>query len=179
MVVLQRQCLVQSYISPKARIKKSPIHGKGLFAVRQIKKGEIVAIKGGHIMNERELKESEALYEMTFFQIEEGFYIGAREKSEVKHNKLFMNHSCDPNVGYRGQIVFVAMREIKAGEELTFDWAMGTDESNLWKDWEIKCNCGSANCRKVLTPHDWRIKELQRRYGDYCSPFILNRIRNS
>ena len=166
----------KSFISPKARVKSSPIHGKGLFAVAPIRKGEIVAIKGGHIMNEEELRRTDALSEMSFFQVEPSFYIGAKEKSETKQNKLFMNHSCDPNVGYRGQITFVAMRNIKPGEELTFDWAMGTDERYLWKDWKIPCNCGTPGCRKVLTPHDWRNKRLQARYRGYFATFMQDRI---
>jgi len=39
-----------SYRSPKTAVRRSPIHGRGLFAIRPIAKGEIVAIKGGHIM---------------------------------------------------------------------------------------------------------------------------------
>jgi SET domain-containing protein len=116
--------MTTSYISPKSKVKKSKIHGRGLFAIRPIQKGEIVAIIGGHIMNERELQKSDALPEVSYFQIENGFYIGAKEKSEVKKNKRFLNHSCEPNVGFHGQITFVAMRNIKKGEELTYDWAM-------------------------------------------------------
>lgn len=42
---------------------------------------------------------------------------------------LYTNHSCDPNIGLQGQIVFVAMRDIAAGEELTHDWGSGVDPS--------------------------------------------------
>ena len=35
---------------------------------------------------------------------------------------MFLNHSCEPNVGVQGQIVFVAMRDVAAGEELTLDY---------------------------------------------------------
>jgi SET domain-containing protein len=41
---------------------------------------------------------------------------------------IFSNHSCEPNIGVQGQIVFVAMRDIAAGEELTHDWATTDDE---------------------------------------------------
>ena len=113
---------------------------------------------------------------MSFFQIERSFYIGAKRKSEVKRNKLFMNHSCNPNVGYCGQIIFVAMRDIGAGEELTFDWAMGTDESIFGKDLRFPCRCGSPKCRKVLTAHDWSRRELQSRYKGYFSTYIQKRV---
>jgi len=37
---------------------------------------------------------------------------------------MFLNHSCEPNVGILGQIIFVAMRNIDSGEELTIDYAL-------------------------------------------------------
>ncbi len=40
-----------SYISPKATVHDSAIHGKGLFAIEPIAKGEIVCVKGGYIFN--------------------------------------------------------------------------------------------------------------------------------
>ena len=40
-----------SYISPKATVRDSPIHGRGLFAVAPIRKGDIVAIQGGYMYN--------------------------------------------------------------------------------------------------------------------------------
>jgi SET domain-containing protein len=168
--------LVRSYISPKAGIRKSPIHGKGLFAIRPIKRGEIIAIKGGHIMDEGTLRKSGALSEVSFIQLAPGFYIGAKDKSEVKRNKIFVNHSCAPNVGFNGQVILVAMRDVKPSEELTFDWAMFSDESYIWKNYQVKCNCGKSSCRKTLTPHDWRMKELQRRYRGYFATFVQKRI---
>ena len=57
---------------------------------------------------------------------------------------LYLNHSCDPNCAIAGQIVFVAMRDIAAGEELTHDWATTDD-----LDYELDCRCGSAACRRA------------------------------
>ncbi len=85
-----------------------------------------------------EVHKSEALPHMTFFPIEQGFYIGANKKSEISQNKLFMNHSCNPNVGYKGQITFVAMRNIRTGEELAFDWAMCTDEQLFLERFQVQ-----------------------------------------
>jgi len=128
-------------------------------------------------MDGKELARSEAFQDVSFIQIGEGLYIGAKEKSEVRENKLFLNHSCNPNVGIRGQINFVSMKDIKRGQELTYDWAMEMDESYLEKDFEFECHCDSRDCRKTLTLRDWRKKELQEKYGDYFSIFILDKIR--
>lgn len=84
---------------------------------------------------------------------------------------IFSNHSCDPNIGVQGQIVFVAMRDIQTGEELTHDWAM-TD----YDDYEMACNCGAAECRKVITGRDWRIKRLQEKYKGYISCYLREKI---
>jgi SET domain-containing protein len=160
-----------SYRSPKPRIRPSPIHGRGLFAARPIRRGEVVAVKGGHILDRRALARSPAHAEASHIQIEDEFYIGARARGEVRANKLFINHSCQPNVGIRGQITFVALRDVAAGEELTYDWAM---EEN--RRARTRCTCQAPSCRKILTGQDWRIPALQRRYRGYFSAYLAAKI---
>ena len=79
-----------------------------------------------------------------------------------------------PNLGMRGEITFVAMRDIAAGEELTHDWATTDDD-----DYTLQCNCGSANCRGTLTGKDWQRPDLQERYDGYFSAYLAEKIRNS
>jgi uncharacterized protein len=162
-----------SYLSPKTAIRKSSIHGRGLFARRAVARGEIVAIKGGHVLDEAGLAAVRDRIAVSYIQIDRGFYIGARTCAEVARNKLFLNHSCDPNVGIRGQIVFVAMRAIRAGEELTYDWAM---EEMSEAGPATRCTCGARRCRGLLTGGDWRRPDLQARYRGYFSPYIQARI---
>jgi len=163
-----------SYRSPKTRVKPSPIHGRGLFAIRPVRRGEIVAIKGGHILDRRALARSPALAAVSYIQIDDDFYIGARTPGEVRRNKLFLNHSCAPNVGLRGQIAFVALRDVAAGEELTYDWAM--EENHRAR---ARCTCQVPGCRKTLTGQDWNISALQRRYRGYFSPYLAAKISGS
>lgn len=85
---------------------------------------------------------------------------------------MFINHSCEPNVGVSGQIMYVAMRRIKPGEELTLDYAMIDDAF-----FRMKCQCGSKNCRGVITGKDWKRKDLQKKYGEHFAWFILQKIR--
>lgn len=162
-----------SYRSPKAAVKKSFIHGYGLFAIKPIKKGEIVVIKGGHVFDEKTLKKVKNKIAESYFQIEDDFVIGPLKKSEVKENKLFINHSCNPNIGIRGQITLVALRNIKPGEELTYDWVM-EDPGN----WKMKCNCGSKNCRKIITGNDWKNSKLQKKYKGYFSAYLEEKMKN-
>lgn len=165
---------MKSFISLKAEIKTSDIHGKGLFAQNNVSKNEIVAIKGGHIFDTKTLDRIADEIEESYIQIEHDFYIGAMKRSEVLANKFFLNHSCDPNIGFRGQITFVAMRDITSGEELTYDWAMENDEGP--EPWEFECTCGQHNCRKVITGNDWRKSELQQKYKGYFSAYIQKMI---
>ena len=87
---------------------------------------------------------------------------------------IFSNHSCEPNIGVLGQIVFVAMRDIEPGEELTHDWATTDDD-----DYTLACNCGAAACRKTLTGKDWQRPDLQRKYRGYISSYLEEKIDRS
>ena len=160
-----------SYRSPKTAIRRSPIHGRGLFAIRPIAKGEIVAIKGGHVMARETLRRIRRCTAESYMQVEDDFYVGARYPSEVRRNKLFINHSCEPNLGIRGQLTFVARRPIKAGEELTYDWAMEENSPAA-----TRCACGSARCRTRLTGRDWTIPALQRRYRGAFAAYLEEKI---
>ena len=84
---------------------------------------------------------------------------------------MHLNHSCDPNLGIQGQIVFVALRDIEKDEELTFDYAMTDDEN-----YEMECNCGSRQCRGTITGKDWMRKDLQNKYDGYFSWFTQRKI---
>ncbi|HEX3558672.1 MAG TPA: SET domain-containing protein-lysine N-methyltransferase [Pyrinomonadaceae bacterium] len=163
-----------SYISPKAAIRESTIHGRGLFAVEPIGEGEIVSVKGGHVFDRETLRAMPGWYAAAEVQVAEDLFIGPLEESEREGSMIFSNHSCEPNIGVRGQIVFVAMRDIEAGEELTHDWATTDDD-----DYEMECRCGSASCRRVINGRDWRRKELQEKYAGYFSWYLAEKIGRS
>lgn len=161
-----------SYLSPKTVVKASPIQGRGLFAQAFIAKGEIVCIKGGHIFNRETLREAQKTLGPAEIQIGENLFIGPLTADERDGSMIFSNHSCDPNIGVQGQIVFVAMRDIQAGEELTHDWATTDDD-----DYEMACQCGASNCRKIITGQDWRKKDLQEKYRDYLSWYLRMKVK--
>ncbi len=124
------------------------------------------------MLDKRTLARVERKIAHSFIQIEDGFYLGAVRSDEVKRNKIWLNHSCDPNVGIRGQSTFVAMRKIRAGEELTYDWAMEENGKSV-----TRCKCGTRRCRGVLTGQDWRRAVLQRKYLGYFSAYLAEKIR--
>jgi hypothetical protein len=132
-----------------------------------------VAIKGGHILDRRTLSTVRGRIAAAYIQIDDGFYIGALRSAEVALNKIFINHSCEPNLGIRGQITYVALRAIKAGEELTYDWAMEENAPAV-----TRCTCGARRCRRTLTGQDWKLASLQKRYRGYFSAYLEDKIRS-
>jgi SET domain-containing protein len=160
-----------SYCSPKTEVRASKIHGRGLFAKAQIGKGEVVAVKGGHIITREQLRDVSARLGSAEIQIGDDLFIAPVTDEERELSMLYTNHSCDPNLGLRGEITFVAMRDIRTGEELTHDWAMTDDD-----DSSTRCSCGASNCRGTLTGKDWLRPELQERYAGYFSAYLAEKI---
>ena len=161
-----------SYRSPKTEVRESKIHGRGLFATADIAKDEIVAVKGGHIVNGKTLREEiTPMLGPVEIQIDDDLFIAPVIKEERELSMLYSNHSCDPNLGLHGEITFVARRDIHAGEELTHDWAMTDDD-----DYSAECNCGAPDCRKILAGKDWQRPDLQKRYAGHFSAYLARKI---
>src|SRR5512132_4447371 len=161
-----------SYRSPKTEVRESKIHGRGLFAKADIAKDEVVAVKGGHIVDRETLRrEITSTLGPVEIQIGDDLFITPVTDEERELSMLYSNHSCDANLGIRGEITFVAMRDICAGEELTHDWAMTDDD-----DYSVECRCGAANCRKIVTGKDWQRPELQERYERYFSAHLARKV---
>jgi uncharacterized protein len=161
-----------SYRSTKTEVRTSPIHGRGLFATADIAKDEIVAVKGGHIVSGKVLREQiTPKLGPVEIQIDDDLYIAPTSPEEREGSMLYSNHSCDANLGMRGEITFVAIRDITTGEELTHDWCI-TDDDN----YSVKCNCGTPNCRGTLTGKDWQNPELQKQYAGYFSAYLQRKI---
>ena len=162
-----------SWLSPKTEVRESPIHGRGLFARGNFAKDEIVAVKGGRIITREQLGDINQRLGPVEIQIADNLFIAPVTSEEREASMLYSNHSCNANLGIRGNIIFVAVRDIAADEELTHDWCV-TDDDN----YTVECRCGSAICRRTLTGKDWQRPELQDRYAGYFSWYLANKIRN-
>ena len=160
-----------SYRSPKTEVRASPIHGRGLFATAPIARGEVVMVKGGHIISRVELREITPHLGPVEIQIGDDLFIAPVAAEEREGSMLYSNHSCESNLGLRGEITFVAIRDISADEELTHDWALTDDD-----DYSVECHCGAANCRGTLTGKDWQRPDLQKRYAGYFSAYLAEKI---
>lgn len=166
---------MKSYISEKVKMKKSRI-GKGLFALKNIRTGELIIdfTKGpGKFLK---TKYADRLYEKGndyMIQVDDDLFFAAANKKELE-DADFINHSCDPNCGINDSLKIVSIKNIQKGEEISIDYAMC--ESS---DYEIKCQCGKNNCRKTITGNDWKIKELQKKYKGFFSDYIQKKIRQT
>ena len=164
--------MVASWITPKARKGvSSGIAGRGIVALEDLAAGEVVAVKCGHIRTTAELHELPEPLPNSAVQITDDLHVVADSMSEYEPVMLFLNHSCAPNVGFGGNVVLVAMRDIRAGEELTTDYALFDDYEG-----QLSCGCGAAGCRRVIDGRDWRRPELQQRYEGYFSWYLQQKI---
>ncbi|MGA1442302.1 MAG: SET domain-containing protein-lysine N-methyltransferase, partial [Ilumatobacteraceae bacterium] len=84
----------------------------------------------------------------------------------------FINHSCEPNCGFTDDSTLVAMRDIAAGESVTFDYAMSDTNSFI----AFECRCETSLCRGRMSGSDWRLPQLQQRYAGWFAPHVARLI---
>jgi hypothetical protein len=166
---------VQTWITAKAaKGVPSGIAGRGLVATEAISRDEVVAVKGGHVVTTDTLRALPERLRNSDVQITDNLHLVATSDEEYEPVMLFINHSCEPNVGFAGNVVLVAMRDIAVGEELTTDYALFDDY-----DGAMDCACGRPGCRRRIGGRDWRRSELQERYRGYFSWYLERKIAAS
>lgn len=144
----------------------SDLAGKGVFATGPIRKDEIVCFWGGKIYTGAQVEKLSEKMKTYILQVEHDLYIGPPDLASADAAEMF-NHSCEPNLGFKGSTCLVAMRDIKAGEELTFDYAMAETY-----DQDFDCGCGSSLCRKKLLGTDHNLPDIRKRYEGYFSYWL-------
>lgn len=159
-----------AYLTDKCEVQNNYVAGgKSVVAVEQIESGELIAVWSGRVVTGDDLDALSEDIRRHTVQVEENLYLSSEGPNEPPD---YINHSCDPNCGLKGQITIVAMQTIRAGEEVTIDYAMcdGTAYD------EFECACGAASCRGRVTGADWRNPSLWERYAGYFSPYLERRI---
>lgn len=144
-------------------------HGVGVIATRNIAKDEeVIRVIGPMIGPEA----AGTLYGS--YGIDVTIQVGKDRWILPNNETRFLNHSCEPNMGFSGNGVFIAIRKIYKGEELTFDYST----SEVDPDWEINCLCGTPSCRKVISGNDMFDESLglAKKYKGYLPPFVVKEI---
>ena len=142
------------------KVKKSSIDNKGLYASKDIKDRTKIIEYKGKILTKEQVEENPK------FDNEKAIYLFNINKKydldgDFKYNTArLINHSCDPNCEVFGtglKVLVYAIRDIKAGEELTYDYGFAFDED--YKD--FPCRCGSKKCVGYIIREGsrWRIKK--------------------
>lgn len=151
----------------KVFVGNSKFAGKGIFARRNIKKGEILFIVKGipKVFIVKNKKDS--------LQGDRWIAIGKNRWLDPLPNNpwFFINHSCNPNAGIKGFVTLRAMRNIKANEEITIDYSSNEVDSG----WSMKCACGYKYCRKNIHGALSTNKLVIKKY----LPFVSNFVRKS
>lgn len=161
-----------NWLTPKAEVRESSIGGKGVFAKKFIKAGELISIWGGCVITKKEMEKIEKMEEGDIYptQILKGFWFGAPTRNDADGGDYF-NHSCEPNAGIKGSNILFARRDIFSGEEITFDYS--TTES---EDVEMKCSCGIKTCRKLVSGDDWKNPEFREKNKGWFIWYIQEMI---
>lgn len=170
-----------SWTNPNVGLGDTRGYGKGVFAKNDIGKGETAAVFGGYVIAIKDLpdiqKKMSDAYDVILhagYQVTDDLIFSPINEEQFSVAE-YLNHSCDPNCGFKGQIELVAMRDIQKGEEVTMDYAMCTT-SDLFSLEE--CLCGTINCRKATSGDDWMSPLLQEKYEGYFQPYIEEKIKN-
>lgn len=143
-------------------VKKSKLHGRGVYTKENISKGETIFIIKGHRKHLVVKGKKESDMGPAWVGIKHGEWIDPTPPA------LYLNHSCNPNAGIKGAVTLKALRNIKSGEEITFDYA--TTEDDVY--WQMKCGCGSKNCRKIVRSVQFLPEKQFKSYLPYIPTFF-------
>ena len=131
-------------LAPGLAIKHSPINGRGCFATAPFKRWHKIAEYTGERISNREAKRRAQRRKLRICGIDHRWSLDGSRGGNGTH---YVNHSCRPNAFTRtiyGRMLFFALRDIQAGEEITIDYL-----STLHADTK-RCHCGVPECRGTL-----------------------------
>ena len=140
----------------RIQVRRSGVHGKGVFALQDLAEGETLIEYVGEIISwdeaqDRHPHDPNDPNHTFYFHVNEDRVIDALHGG---NSSRWINHSCDPNCEAdedNDRIFIKAIRNIKAGEELNYDYGLIIDEPYTKKlKAEYPCWCGSAHCRGTL-----------------------------
>jgi SET domain-containing protein len=140
----------------RIQVRRSGVHGKGVFALRPIAAGEpVIEYTGERITWKEALRrhphDTKDPNHTFYFHIDDGHVIDALYGGNAAR---WINHACEPNCEsdeQDGRVYIRALRDIAPGEELFYDYGLVIDERytpQLKK--QYACRCGSASCRGTM-----------------------------
>ncbi len=143
---------------PRIQVRRSGVHGKGVFALAPLAKGERLVEYTGQVITWKEAlrrhpHDPDDPNHTFYFHIDEKRVIDGKFGGNAAK---WINHSCQPNCESdtdeeAGRVWIKALRAIKPGEELNYDYGLVLDGRHTAKvKKEFECRCGSRKCRGTL-----------------------------
>jgi SET domain-containing protein len=127
------------------KVRRSPIQGRGLFALSPVPARRKLGELGGERITEREARRrARQRGRIAIVEFGDGTALDA---SRGGTHFRYVNHSCAPNAYMRrayGRVEFYSLRPIEPGEEVTCDYG------ETHHDGKLPCRCGSPHCRRLL-----------------------------
>ena len=140
----------------RIQVRKSGVHGKGVFALSDIAEGETIIEYVGELISWKEAQrrhphDPSDPNHTFYFSLDDGRVIDAAHGG---NNARWIKHSCNHNCEADeedGRVFIKALRHIKPGEELNYDYGLIIDERYTKKlKAEYECRCGARNCRGTM-----------------------------
>jgi SET domain-containing protein len=135
-------------LSAGLQIRASGINGKGCFATIPFKRRRKIAEYTGERISNAEALRRRKRKRLRICGLDDGWSLDGSRGGNGTH---YINHSCEPNAFMKtvhNHILFMALRDIKPGEEITVDY-----ESTLHPN-SKKCTCGARSCRGTINRID-------------------------
>lgn len=167
---VKKNLIKDSLDNPKVVIKwttKYKKHSRALFATEAIRKGEIIGAFDGKIYKAENA--SHIPNEPPIYAQDHAIQFAKDKYRDSKGIARLVSHSCEPNCGVKDKFKIIAMRNIKKGEELSFDYDMSENS-----DWRMKCECGNKNCRKVVGSYNKLPQKIREKYKGYISSYLIS-----
>ena len=148
--------------------------GRGVFAARTFRRGDIVLAIDGRVVNYMRLWEREgSRYAANCIRFGPETYLDPGDGPAS-----FLNHSCAPNAAIAKtahRLYVVAALPISRGEEITFDYSTTIGDDDVWT---MRCRCGHASCRRVIRHFGSLPLDLRARYlaSGFVPPFIVRTL---
>lgn len=151
-------------------VKSSPIQGKGVYANKKFRKGEVILeIDDSHVVTDTsQLTKEQEEYDCDYLADGKVILMQSPEK--------YINHSCDPSVYVKtktGIRKVFAMKNLEKGQELTFDYTI-----NGYNEGTFECHCRSPLCRKIYQGNFFKLpKTIQLKYLPYLDDWFIQQFK--
>jgi hypothetical protein len=151
---------------PKIEIIETLSLGKGLRAAEALRKNELVAD-----WTDGKVYVADSCTRLPSKEIaDHAIQFETHKWIDTAGPGRYSNHSCEPNCGIEGRFRLVAMRDIRKGEWLTWDYEMTEDS-----DWQMECRCGTPSCRRTIGAYRNMPQAVREKYAGYISEWLVEK----